>query len=264
VVTDPPDASSQELPDRLTRRPLRVTSLVSQVENLIEEMCVGSDFRPGDELPAEAHLAEAFGVSRVVVREAMRVVEARGFVRRRQGKQAVVNEPNARPLEDFAVRSALRSKRSLLELTEVRKALEVHAARQAALRVRTDDVARQVNSARELIATMRQRRPNARQRAALDIAFHHALAEMSGNAMLAQMLAALDKPLNESREENHRASLRSAADPATWVDEHEQLLDAILNGDPHDAVTAMEEHLNLSLREIETRPNESTTEQPAL
>lgn len=241
---------------------VRPNSLTSQVESLIEEMCTAPDARPGDELPPEGQLAERFGVSRAVVREAMRAAEAQGFVRTRQGKPAVISEFNAQPVEDFAIRTAARDNRSALELTEVRKALEVHSARLAAQRVgrwldqaRDDeDVAAAIAAARGALEAHRDCPYEAHERTAVDVAFHHALAGIGGNAILGQMLAALDTALRESRVEHHRAALRRGDDPVVFHNEHREVLEAILSGDPQRAVSVMESHLDLSLREIESRP----------
>lgn len=245
------------------RRP-QSSTLVSQVVGLLEEHCADPGLRPGDSLPAEGQLAETFGVSRVVVREAMKVVEARGIIIRKQGKRAVLAEPNARPIEQFASRSALMDKSNILELSEVRKALEVHAARLAARRVRTDSdaAAGALERCTDLLDQARRAASGASVRAELDVAFHHAVADLSGNVILGQMLAALDKPLHESRVENHRASLRSGAPRQQWVDEHDAVLDAILTGDENIAVRAMEAHLDLSIREVASRPDADIQEAP--
>jgi GntR family transcriptional repressor for pyruvate dehydrogenase complex len=240
---------------RHSMRLSRATSLTSQVESLIEDMCTREEARPGDVLPSEGELAARFGVSRVVVREAMRVVEARGYVTRRQGKRAVISELNAQAVEKYAIRQALRNKRSLLELTEVREALEVHAARLAAIRVRhrAKSLDLQVDAARALLRSMQDAPRSASARAALDMAFHHAIALMSGNKILAQVLDALDRPLIMSREQHHRTALRSGAGSSVWVTEHERVLDAVLSGDPALAVKEMEAHLDLGLAEIRRR-----------
>ncbi|MGH2930571.1 MAG: FadR/GntR family transcriptional regulator, partial [Solirubrobacteraceae bacterium] len=234
-------------------KPVRPNSLTSQVESLIEEMCTGRDARPGDELPPEGQLAERFGVSRAVVREAMRAAEAQGFVRTRQGKPAVISEPNAQPVEDFAIRSVLRDNRSARELTEVRKALEVHSARLAALRVRAwrdeardgaDPITAAIADARSALEAHRDCPYDAPERAAVDVEFHHALAAIGGNAMLGQILTALDSALHDSREEHHHAAVRAGDDPAVFYNQHREVLEAVLSGDPLRAVAAMESHLD--------------------
>lgn len=242
------------------RRVVKAASLTSQVATLIEEQCIASGLQPGDALPAEGELAAEFGVSRIVVREAMKAVEARGLIRRQQGKLAVIAELNARPVEDYVARSARMDKSYAKQLTEVRKALEVHSARLAAgrARVNPDGCREQVDTARALISEMYTCPADAKDRATLDVAFHHALADMTGNVILAQMLGALDRPLQASREQHHQASLDANAPSNRWADEHQQVLDAITSGDVAAAINVMEEHLNLSLREVESRPDTDT------
>ncbi|OEU96284.1 GntR family transcriptional regulator [Streptomyces oceani] len=242
----------------------RPRSLTSQVVEFIEELCVGPDVTPGDQLPPEGELATRFGVSRVVLREAMKTLEARGLVQRRQGKPAVVASPNALPVEKFVAFAVLRDKRALMEFTEIRKALEVHGARLAAQRIAGPEEPQTrpyVARAREAIAEQRADPLDMRNRLRTDFAFHQALVAAAGNASLTQILDALERSLAESREESHRRYLASGADPAGSATEHEVLLDAVLTGDPAHAVAAMEHHLQVTLREIESRPEGDEADQ---
>ena len=234
-------------------------SLTAQVVEFIEELCVGPDITPGDQLPPEGELAARFGVSRVVLREAMKALEARGLVQRRQGKPAVVASPNALPVEKFVALAVLRDKRALMEFTEIRKALEVHGARLAAQRIagpEEPETRAHIARAREAIAEQRAAPLDMPTRIHTDVAFHQALVAAAGNTSLTQILDALEHSLAESREESHRRYLATGADPAGSATEHEELLDAVLTGDPACAVAAMEDHLQVTLREIETRPEE--------
>ncbi|WP_398694428.1 FadR/GntR family transcriptional regulator [Streptomonospora wellingtoniae] len=236
----------------------RPHSLTAQVVDFVEELCVGPGAKPGGRLPSEKELAERFGVSRVVLREAMKTLEAKGLVHRRQGKPAVIASPNALPVENFVALSVLRDRRALMEFTEIRKALEVHGARLAAQRIAgpeqeqtREDIAR----AREAIAEMRSDPLDVPTRLRTDVAFHQALAAASGNRSLTQILDALEQSLAESRERSHRRFLATAEDPAASATEHEVVLDAVLTGDPAHAVAAMEHHLQVTLHEIRTRPD---------
>lgn len=235
----------------------RPRSLTTQVVEFIEELCVGPDVSPGDQLPPEGELATRFGVSRVVLREAMKTLETRGLIQRHQGKPAVVASPNALPVENFVALAVLRDKRALLEFTEIRKALEVHGARLAAQRIagpQEPETRPYIAEARRAIAEQRSDPLDMPTRVRTDIAFHRALVAAAGNTSLTQILDALERSLSESREESHRRYLATGADPAGSATEHEVLLDAVLTGDPAQAVAAMEHHLQITLQEIESRP----------
>ena len=238
-------------------RRARPNSLTAQVVSFIEELCLAPGAEPGTQLPSEKELAERFGVSRVVLREAMKTLEAKGLVHRRQGKPAVIASPNALPVETFIALSVLRDRRALMEFTEIRKALEVHGARLAAQRIagpEEEETREHIARARESIAQMRAAPLDMANRLGTDVAFHRAIAAASGNRSLTQILDALEQSLAGSREQSHRRFLAVCADPASSADEHEEVLAAVLSGDPARAVAAMEDHLQVTLQEIETRP----------
>ncbi|QBI56501.1 FadR/GntR family transcriptional regulator [Streptomonospora litoralis] len=250
-----------------TARPQRARphSLTAQVVAFVEELCVGPDAKPGRQLPSEKELAERFGVSRVVLREAMKTLETKGLVHRRQGKPAVIASPNALPVESFVALSVLRDRRALMEFTEIRKALEVHGARLAAQRIAGPDeegTRPHIERARRSIAEMRADPLDMPTRVRTDFDFHQALAEASGNRSLAQILGALEQSLAASREESHRRFLTTAEDPAVSATEHEVVLDAVLTGEPARAVEAMEHHLQVTLHEIRTRPDPENPDSP--
>src|SRR6188768_846274 len=88
--------------------------------------------RPGDRLPTEQRLADAHGVSRTVVREAVHQLKSRGLLRSRQGSGVYVTAPPAAPLElDL---SLIASIDDVMQLREVRRALEAETAALAAER----------------------------------------------------------------------------------------------------------------------------------
>src|SRR5438105_7354818 len=115
--------------------PLR-DAVLDQLEDLIFDR-----FQPGDTRPAEGKLAEALGVSRLTVREATRSLEARGLLDITQGRRPRVAAPNGALVGDFFKSAIRRDPRALLDLLEVRRALEVHIAVLAAKRATKGDLA---------------------------------------------------------------------------------------------------------------------------
>lgn len=263
---EPSEPESAGAADRPRAQRARPNSLTAQVVAFVEELCVGPGAKPGQQLPPENELAERFGVSRVVLREAMKTLETKGLVHRRQGKPAVIASPNALPVESFVALSVLRDRRTLMEFTEIRKALEVHGARLAAQRISGPDEEQtrpHIARARRSIAEMRADPLDVPTRVRTDFEFHQALAAASGNGSLTQILDALEQSLAGSREQSHRRFLATAEDPAVSATEHEEVLEAVLSGDPARAVEAMEHHLQVTLREIETRPSPGGAEAPS-
>src|SRR5690625_6520919 len=91
-------------------KPIQTTermSLKQQVIQAVKQYIVDEEVKAGDKLPTERKLAEMFGVSRSVIREAMSYLENTGVIRVRQGQGAFLNESNIDKLLDnfFFLRS---------------------------------------------------------------------------------------------------------------------------------------------------------------
>jgi len=114
--------------------------ITETVVQRLEDLVLG-ELEPGAELPSEAELAARFEVSRLTVREAARWLQARGLVEIRQGRRTMVAHPNAGPIGGFFTAAVRRDPRQLLDLLEVRRALEVHIASLAAAQASRTDVA---------------------------------------------------------------------------------------------------------------------------
>src|SRR4051794_26240322 len=114
--------------------------IASQIVTAIVEGRLSS----GDRLPSERELGEQFGVSRMTVRDALRVLEARGLISVKVGARggAFVADATADRVAE-SMSTMLRLKRmSLSELAEARKIIEGAAAELAAQRADDDDIRR--------------------------------------------------------------------------------------------------------------------------
>ena len=108
-------------------------NLVAEVVARLREKIEGGEFAVGDRLPSEAQLTEAFSVSRTVVREAIATLRADGLVEPRQGAGVFVLEPAATVLRPFQIVDVDKIS-SIIEVLELRTALEMEAAALAAAR----------------------------------------------------------------------------------------------------------------------------------
>ena len=79
--------------------PIETTRLHAQIASRLQDMIVSGVIQPGERLPSEQQMAIQFGVSRTVIRDAIRVLSVRGLIEAHQGKQSVVT---------FSGREALR------------------------------------------------------------------------------------------------------------------------------------------------------------
>src|SRR5579859_2081829 len=88
-------ASKPSVSDDLFKTIPREASLSNRVKVQLEQLLVDSRLQPGDRLPAERELARQFGVSRTVIREAVRTLTARGLLEVRSGSGTIVRSPSA-------------------------------------------------------------------------------------------------------------------------------------------------------------------------
>ena len=210
-------------------RHIQRRSLVDTVvEELKREIAQGS-WSVGDRLPSEAELTVELGVSRTSVREGVRSLVQLGLLETRQGDGTylIATDPT-----QVALRRALHSADSR-EVIGVRRALDVLAAREAAERRTADDLALLEEHLRKRSAAIANNDTVAFAEA--DVAFHLAIADASGNRLLADIYASFDTSLRESVTD--ASCLASGNDPDR-ADQHEQLYRAIAAGVPDTAQAA--------------------------
>ncbi|MFB9834090.1 FadR/GntR family transcriptional regulator [Actinoallomurus acaciae] len=205
---------------------LRHGPVVPQVESLLRERLRTGYWRPGDRLPNEVRLAADLGVGRSSVREAVRLLAREGLLDVRHGSGTFVATATPEPDD---VRRLLRGARPD-EVHEVRRALEVEAARLAAQRARPEDLDR----LREGLHRRQERHPDDAAVDA-DLEFHRAIVEASGNALLLSLFTAAQPLLRETLLD----MVRHETDLPDFSCTHADLLSALEKGDPEAAVTAI-------------------------
>ena len=214
-------------------------SLPSQVAAELEDRVVTGEMAVGERLPSERDLAEVYGVSRAVVREALRLLAARGVVSVRQGSGAFVREASFNgadnPIEFTLRRRSLE--RPLWELFEVRRTLEVELAGLAAERAVPDSVA----AMEAAVIALTGARPDEDWFVSNDLAFHDAVANAAQNDLFLLLLEPLQGLLREFRHLAYRRDSSQAV--ATAQREHGHILAAIRQADAAGARAAMRSHL---------------------
>ena len=234
----------------------RTSVLGSVIERL--ESVIFEDMEPGDALPSEGKLAEALGVSRLTVREATRSLEARGLLEIRQGRRPRVAAPNGALVGEFFKTAVRRDPRALLDLIEVRRALEVHIALLAAKRATKGELADMEMS----IAAMRAGGDSSDAFHAADVRFHENLAAASGNRMLVFLIEAFAEPLRESRQRSFAGHRARGGHVDDVIQQHEAILDAVKARNPKHAAQAMRSHLEQTETDLRTLLQETGAEQP--
>lgn len=228
----------------------------------IRQMIVDGELRPGDRLPREPDLAERLGLSRNSLREAVKALALMNVLDVRQGDGTYVTslEPGLllRAL-DFVV--DLHQDDTVLHLFGVRLILEPAATAMAATHMSDDDIAALRAHLDELPA-----QPSVDELVASDIAFHHLIAQGSGNPVLCSFIDSLSAPTQRARV--WRGVTQTGATERT-IAEHRAILDAIASRQPEVArasalvhVSGIEQWLRIARQESEgsAEPATSATE----
>ena len=221
-----------------------ITALDMVVE-LLEELVVGA-LEPGMQLPSEADLAEKFTVSRLTIREGLKVLAGRGLVELARGRKATVRHPDSSILSSHLSIAIRRDPGAVLELNEIRQSLEVLSAGSAA-RNPTKAALAAVEAALENMsraADALDGSPKSVERYNdADVAFHGALALTSDNRMLASILESLSEALHRSVALSFAGFLSSGGDIHDAVESHRHILGLVRKGDSPGAEAAMRSHL---------------------
>jgi len=221
-------------------RPTRVHRVLVEMRERILRGKVG----PDSNLPPETLLATEFGVSRVVVREAMQTLRAEGLIEGSQGRRARV-----RPVDPKMVANTLgmflqRSEGTLLHLLEARRPLETEIVALAA--DRWED--RHLLDAQKAIDDM-EVAPSLDAAVEADVRFHQVLAEATGNPVFPLLLLALGELLKESRRRTLRSETLLAANA-----HHRAIFAAVQARDPTRARLEMLKHLEIAREDLRKNP----------
>jgi DNA-binding FadR family transcriptional regulator len=193
--------------------------------------------KPGDRMPSDADMHSMFGVSRVVTREVIKTLAAKGLVASKMKVGTIVLDPTHWNWLDSDVLSWRANMGMdmdfLAHITDVRRAVEPTAAALAALYGSRADVAR----LREAVSAMSNAGNNRRQFAEADLRFHLAVSAASRNPFFQSFAAMIETALfallsvNALTDNNRQQSEALAM--------HIAVADAIEARDPHMAAKAM-------------------------
>jgi len=219
--------------------------LSDRVAEALEAEIRAGRLAAGLKLPTETALAEQFAVSRTVIREAISRLKSLGLVDSRQGSGMFVREAGFAPLS-FDMRYA-GSKSAVVQIVEVRRALEAEVAVLAAQRRQPDDLAR----IRAAITALADAVARGGDGVAEDVAFHRAIADAARNPFLIDTLRYLGQFLVGATRVTRANEARRVDFARQVADEHSQIVQAIETGDPLQARLAAAGHMDNAIHRIE-------------
>jgi GntR family transcriptional regulator, transcriptional repressor for pyruvate dehydrogenase complex len=210
--------------------------LSDKVTDAILERIATNDLLPGDALPPERELAAQFGVSRTVIREAVRALKAKGLLEVRSGSGVRVVAVDASTVQESMRHFVQGNVSDYSKVDEVRRVLEVAAAGLAAQRATDADLAR-IDAT---VTRFEEQVGDLEASVQLDLAFHRAVALATHN----ELFLVLHDSIGEMLVEVRRRNLSKGETERQLVARmHRRIRDEIAAHDPAHAQEAMRAHL---------------------
>ncbi len=237
---------SKDTPYSLLRPKPLWTAAADQIRDLIESGAIPI----GARLPSERDLCGQLGISRISLRESLRVLQTTGYVETRPGSGTYARLPE--PVTDGSLAAWIAKDLHILELFELRRAVEPGVAGLAALRHRPEQLA----GIEATVAQMADDSPRNHARVvAADAEFHRLVGHAVGNPAISRLV---DQIQDEGGVER-RLSLSVPGQTDRATQDHRAILDAIRRRDEPGARDAMRDHLDAAVEWIITY---STTNDP--
>lgn len=220
--------------------------LVDKVVAEFEQLIISGELAPGAKLPPERELAETMGVSRTVLREAVRILAAKGLLTTQHGIGTTVRELTSQHVVEplgLYLRAQEGGVISFHHLHQVRSLLEVEIAGIAA----ESATAAEIDKLRSVFASMVAAEDDIDLLAERDTEFHRTLAAMTHNPLLLVLMDSIRELLRE-----YIALVTVYLDPLEDnIRLHGMLLERVAARDREGARAAMQENLDQMQRNTE-------------
>lgn len=216
----------------------------NMVVNQIVKLIADGVLKPGDKLPSELEMTRRFGISRISLREAMKLLEAKGFIEShgRKGKyiRSALDESISSPIENMI--SVDHEK--IWELLFVRRIIDSEAAALAAEKATSEQIDNLVNFLREAellgVDTIVEKREGGR----LYAKFYNDLADATNNTIFAHLMKSISSVLRGALPYS-RTKLQAIPESSRIIyNQHVEIIEAIKKRQPERARNAMRTHID--------------------
>ena len=239
----------------------RAPSLGEDLASTLREMIARERLKDGDRLPTEKLLAEQYGVSRTVVREAIARLQTEGLVATRQGSGVFISRRGGVfrvqdfRTQDFRTQDTARKQQHFQNVYELRLGVESAAAELAALRRSDGDI----DELRSRIEAMN----DPEQRPLADTQFHIGVAHATGNALYESFVGFVGDELSLVIGDAVKNTIdRHPLQIERVIAEHEAVLAAIIDRNGLAARRAMVAHLAAAAKRLSLGLAENSLEPP--
>lgn len=220
---------------------LKKESLYQTVAAKLEEIILSDKSGADKKLPSEQTLAEQFGVSLPVVRQALVLLRERGVIISKNGDGSYVSPLQKEKLTETLVRIAKVEDIEPRDIFSIRLTLECMAVQLAAKSISEEDISKLT----ELNEKMKQ--ASGKERAELDVEFHAQIAEAGGNTLLSMFVRSLATQLEDVIE----AAGKASGSNQLGTDEHGKLISLLKKHKANSAEALIKKHLDTSMKNYE-------------
>ncbi|WDP90582.1 MAG: FadR family transcriptional regulator [Desulfobacter sp.] len=229
-------------------KPIKPKRISDQVFDQIREWIYRGKLKPGEKLLTERELAQAMGVSRTTIRDAVQRLAAMGLIIQKQGQGTFV-KPMEGPMSGPIARAMETQDASLEELLEVRMGLECNSAALAARRADEADI----SALEQSIIEMEEAADSGHLGAEADTAFHMALAYAAKNSLNILIMKNFYDYLFHGIKESRIGLYETPGNIEEIIKQHKNILDAIKERDPSRAFSVMKKHIEFLMEFVKGR-----------
>jgi GntR family transcriptional regulator, transcriptional repressor for pyruvate dehydrogenase complex len=228
----------------ITRSPLAGPTGFGKVFAFLRDQILDGTIRSGDRLVPERELAVQLGVSRPLVREALRALSMMGVVEIRSRVGTIVRRPDVSVLGDFFALTLAQQADMVDDVMEARIAIECQAIRLACRRATTQDFER-IKAALACIASTIG---DAARGAQADFDFHEAVVRAAKSETLGSLYDALGNLLLRSHRDRRELVDTHPGIKGFLVKDHQRIFEAIVSGDEEKAEQVLRKHFGIGDR----------------
>ena len=212
-----------------------------RITKILQDLILKGTYPPKSRLPSEGEMAQRFGVSRTVMREAVSRLKAEGLVESRQGSGVFVREAGLdRP---FRIESSvLDSVQEVLQVAELRRGMEAEIAALAAERASKEEI----EEIGTRLAAIDADVAAGGDGVAADIEFHRSIARATGNPHFLALWDYLGQFLKGTIKLTRTWEAQRDETKQQVLDEHQAVYDAIVRRDANAAREAARKHMEMS------------------
>lgn len=228
-------------------QPVKHLTQVDKIELNLQEYLRKGKLQPGDPLPKETELAEAMGVSRTAVREALSRFKTLGIIETRKNRGIIISQPDVFNNMERLLDTQLLDDETLNEFFEMRLVIEVGLGDIIFLRKDKADFYKL-----EMIVEKEEKTTNKRELVQCDIEFHSMLYNLSGNKTIMRfqkMLLPVFEHVYKKLKENTNAYIKNHPKNIKTVT-HRDLLNTLKDGNSELFRSQMHTHLMVYFNQL--------------